>query len=668
MILYDYAKCNFPELTKFLRAVDWSFISSSNDVDFATQRFYEFLSAGIEMATPLKRVFRSTFPIWFSRELRQLTFEKKKAHLRYKRSKLESDYSRFSSLRSRCAYLRSKCFNEFLRKSDGSLKSDPRSFWKFANITRKADGLPKNMFLADTISSDGKETADLFATSFSRAYETSAHPTPDYPHLDIIDFGSFTLSFSEVSGALSSLPDKFSSGPDHVPPYILKKCAAVLARPLSDLFNFSLSSGVYPSQWKSSFVFPIHKSGDRSNISNYRGVCIQSTIPKVLDKLISSKLSFASGQFICDQQHGFTARRSTVTNLLCYQHDILNSFQSGNDVHSIYTDVAKAFDRVNTRFLIAKLRSYGIADSFLCWLDSSFTGRTQMVKIGDNLSRSIVVSSGVGQGSHCGPLLFSLFFNDLSHVIQHARFQMFADDVKIYMPISNIDDCILLQSDLDRFHRWLFSNGLQLTLSKCAVMNFSRRREPITFQYHLDSQPLRPVDQVKDLGVIIDPKLSFSDHLTNLSMRCHRLLGYVFRTSKGLSSDSFRLLYISLIRSLLEYACVVWSPSYNVQEVLVDRVQRRFLSYFNFRFPGVPVNLEDLKDRRVQTDLRFVQRLMSGEVDCSYLLGLVTLDCHRRLRRANTFHVRTCATNYMHFAPVNRMLRLANNDRNFNFK
>ncbi|KAI5729079.1 hypothetical protein M8J77_025037 [Diaphorina citri] len=215
-------------------------------------------------------------------------------------------------------------------------------------------------------------------------YEVSENPIPEYPRLDCIDFNYCSFSPSEIYKALSSLPQKFSSGPDMVPPYILKMCAAVLANPLSALFNASLSAGVFPSKWKSSFIFPIHKSGDRSNIANYRGVCIQSSIPKVLDKLVSSDLSFACKQFISDQQHGFTTKRSTVTNLLCYQYDILRSFQSGNTVHSIYTDVAKAFDRVNTKFLVAKLRSYGIGDAFLRWLDSSFTDRTQIVKIGDN--------------------------------------------------------------------------------------------------------------------------------------------------------------------------------------------------------------------------------------------------------------------------------------------
>lgn len=660
MVIYDYAKCDSFELKRFLNRVDWSFISSETDIEVATQRFYDFLLAGIEMSTPVKRVHRTSFPMWFSKELKSLIFEKKKAHSDYKRSGLESDYIRFSLLRSRCSYINNKCYTDFLTKSDQSLQANPRYFWKFANITRKVDGFPKDMYLNGETSRNGQETANLFARSFSSAYEVSENPIPEYPRLDCIDFNYCSFSPSEIYKALSSLPQKFSSGPDMVPPYILKMCAAVLANPLSALFNASLSAGVFPSKWKSSFIFPIHKSGDRSNIANYRGVCIQSSIPKVLDKLVSSDLSFACKQFISDQQHGFTTKRSTVTNLLCYQYDILRSFQSGNTVHSIYTDVAKAFDRVNTKFLVAKLRSYGIGDAFLRWLDSSFTDRTQIVKIGDSKSNSIKVSSGVGQGSHSGPLLFSLFFNDLPDVIKYSKFQMFADDVKIYKSISTIEDCILLQNDLDSFHQWLSFNNLKLTLSKCAVMQFSRCKKPISFQYHLNSHPLRNTVEIKDLGVIVDRKLSFSAHISNISMRCHRLLGYIFRTSKGLSPDAFRLLYLSLVRSLLEYACIVWSPCYQNHENMLDRVQKRFISYSQFRYPNSPLHIDTLKNRRLLLDSRFLQKLMSGNVDCNQLLSLVSLDCHRRLRKGNTFYVSSCHTNYSYHSPLNRIFRNAN--------
>lgn len=659
-VVYDFAKCDLVGLNDFLSKVDWSFISSSNDLEFSTDRFYEFVLEGIRIFTPVKRVFDSSYPVWFSNELKSLVSIKKKAHLDYKRSGLESDYIRFSSLRSRCDYLNTKCYKKYLEKSDESLKTNPRFFWKFANSSRKVDGFPRNMFLKTETSCSAQETVNLFAKSFSSVYQCSNSPIPDYPQLDCVDFGTCSLSSSEVKKALVSLPPKFSSGPDRVPSFILKKCAISLANPLACLFNKSLSSGHFPCLWKSSYVLPIFKSGDRSDIANYRGVCIQSAVPKVLDSLVSQRLSFSCRHLISDRQHGFTVKRSTVTNLLSYQHDILSSFQSGCDVHSIYTDVAKAFDRVDSRFLTAKLKSYGIGDSYLRWLESSLSGRTQLVKIGDSVSSSIEVLSGVGQGSHSGPLLFSLFFNDLHTVIHHSLFQMFADDVKLYRSISNSDDCALLQHDLDSFSQWLSLNGLQLTLSKCATICFSRRRSPVHFEYYITSQPLVSVNEIRDLGVIFDRQLSFSSHVSSLSMRCHRLLGFIFRTTKGLSPSSFRILYLSLVRSLLEYACVVWSPFYNVHEHTLDRVQKRFLSYYQFRYPGNPPNVEDLRERRVQADSKFFEKLLSGEVDCSQLLGLVFLDCHRRLRRGKTFYLTACGTNYMYNAPLNRMMRVAN--------
>lgn len=386
---------------------------------------------------------------------------------------------------------------------------------------------------------------------------------------------------------------------------------------------------------------------------------IKSWIPKVLDKLVTTRLSSACKHFISDKQHGFTAGRSTVTNLLCYQHDIIESFQSVSSVHSIYTDVSKAFDRVDVRFLIRKLKSYGIGDSFLTWLSSFFTGRTQSVLVGNSLSLPIQVLSGVGQGSHSGPLLFSLFFNDLPQIIHHSSVLMFADDVKLYKSIKSTSDCHLLQRDFDTFHSWLMANGMSLSFHKCFVIEFTRSKT-FEFPYSVNSHLLNRVDKIKDLGVLFDQKLSFVPYVTNTSMRCHRLLGYVLRNSRGLSFDAFCLLYTSLVRSLLEYGSIVWSPIYEVHIDTLERVQRKFLSYCRYRFPNIDIDIPSLRDRRLKADSSFFNKLFEGEVDCPKLLSLISLDCHRRLRKNNTFFVKQCCTNYTYFEPMNRMMRNEN--------
>lgn len=658
--LRDFSKCDLVKLRSYLSGIDWSTVICKTDLNFGVTRLNEIIHEGIKLSTPVKVKKSSSFPSWFSSKLKRLTFQKKLAHIRFKETQLELDYSLFSSLRSQCSILSAQCYASYLENVNGQIKSNPKYFWKYSEESRKISGFPKTMFHGDRTSSTLQETADLFAHSFSSVYRTPSLIPPLYNSLNSIDFNSCHLSEHAVLKELSHLPKKFSSGPDGIPSFILRSCAAELVRPLTQIFNDSLSTGVYPAEWKDSYVIPIFKSGDRCNVANYRGVCIQSAIPKVLDKLVAHQLSFVCKSFISDTQHGFAAKRSTLTNLLSYQHDILDSFDKGYAVHSIYTDVAKAFDRVDCSFLIAKLKSYGFGDGFLEWLSASLSGRTQRVKVGGCGSTSINVLSGVGQGSHLGPLLFSLFFNDLPAIIRHSLVLMFADDVKLYRSIAGPDDCRLLQADLQRFYDWLRMNGLELSLSKCAVMEFSRMVTPINFDYQLDSIQLPFVSHIKDLGVIFDRNLSFIDHINTLSSKCHRLLGYVSRNSKGLSDEAFCLLFKALIRSSLEYACNVWSPFYDVHIHTLERVQNKFLSQFRFRYRHEPSGCGPLFVRRNISDKMFIDKIINAKIDCPKLLETINFDCTRRLRTVKTFHVDICDTNYQFHSPMNRMMRLGN--------
>lgn len=234
------------------------------------------------------------------------------------------------------------------------------------------------------------------------------------------------------------------------------------------------------------------------------------------------------------------------------------------------------------------------------------------------------------------------------------------DDVKLYKSITSLDDCTLLQQDLARFHRWLSINGMHLSLHKCAVIEFSRSNSSFNYTYHINCEPLSRVHQIKDLGIILDRNVSFGPQISTLALRCHRILGWIFRNSKGLSSEAFSLLYKSLVRSILEYACVVWSPHYEVHNHTLERVQKKFKRYFSYRYPGVEFILVPLHERREQVDRTFVEGLVGGHVDCAHLLQLVNLDCSRRLRHLKTYYVDTCNRNYLYFAPMNRMMRTAN--------
>jgi ribonucleases P/MRP protein subunit RPP40 len=398
----------------------------------------------------------------------------------------------------------------------------------------------------------------------------------------------------------------------------------------------------------------------------------QSQIPKILDYLVSVRLSWDFKNVINPEQFGFTKGRSAAVNLI-YENFIIRNMESGRQVDSVYSVFSKAFDRVNHNILSNKLGALGVGDPLLGWLRSFLTGRQQVVKLGGSLSQVIEVSSGVPQGSHCGPVLFCLFLIDLKASIpNHSSILMFADDMKIFRSVESVEDATCLQEDLDGFSMWCDNNGMDLNVNKCFQITFSRLVSPIEVSYKFDNTELKTCTEMRDLGVMFDSKMTFSSHIDLITSRAMRVLGFVQRSSVDLSLSTFKLLYCSLVRSILEYSSVVWSPSYLNQIESLERVQNRFLrvaayrsgyqlGQYSYDSMRRELGLQSLEDRRTELDLRFMHGLLNSSISCPELLGLVSLSVPiRRNRNSEVFYVPYHSTNYGQNEPITRISRTAN--------
>ncbi|XP_050520511.1 uncharacterized protein LOC126893966 [Daktulosphaira vitifoliae] len=224
--------------------------------------------------------------------------------------------------------------------------------------------------------------------------------------------------------------------------------------PVHKLFSLSLKTGVFPNSWKSSYVLPIWKTGDRSIINNYRPISKLSVLPKLFEKLIEPKLSDILKNTLINEQHGFP-----------------NTVGSGGQVDVIYTDIKKAFDTVDHSILIKKLSDFGFGDPILSWLSSYLTDRTQMVKINNKISNEFIISSGVLQ----------------------------EDDLKLYTTINSIDDINHLQIDLNSLFQWCSLNGLEINSSKCSFILFFRYKVRISSDYNIGDYKLQKVSHIRDL-------------------------------------------------------------------------------------------------------------------------------------------------------------------------
>lgn len=312
--------------------------------------------------------------------------------------------------------------------------------------------------------------------------------------------------------------------------------------------------------------------------------------------------------------------------LVTFVDYIFKNMDSRVQVDSIYTDFRKAFDKVDHSLLLEKLSYNGIRGDLLRWFSSYVRNRTQRVVINGFQSDTVRVTSGVPQGSILGPLLFILFINDVNTCFRNSKLLLYADDLKVFRPVTNIQDCRLLQEDLDRFTYYCRKNKLQLSINKCSCISFTKNRNAINYAYSLDGILLSRVSVVRDLGILLDDKLHLNGHIDRIVNNAYRMYGFVMRSSKDFRRPTTYLyLYKSLIRSQLEYAVSVWNPFYNKYSDQIEKVQSKFLRAMHYRCFNASVSYEvirkrykllELKSRRNLLGAVFLYDLCRNAYDC----------------------------------------------------
>ena len=172
--------------------------------------------------------------------------------------------------------------------------------------------------------------------------------------------------------------------------------------------------------------------------------------------------------------------------------------------------MSKAFDKINHKRLIHKLRMSGFGGSLLQWFRSYLTDRRQRVTVLGTTSNTLPVSSGVPQGSILGPALFLLYVNDLPDTIELSQVTMFADDTKVFKAIKSPDDAASLQADLNHLEAWSSTSGLAFNETKCKSQSITRKIKPIVSTYKLNNSTLETTDTERDLGVWVANNLTWN--------------------------------------------------------------------------------------------------------------------------------------------------------------
>ena len=377
----------------------------------------------------------------------------------------------------------------------------------------------------------------------------------------------------EVSNVIQSLKNK-SSHVSTYPSKVLKYVSEIISPILSTIINMSLSMGVFPDKLKLARVVPIHKGGDETEIDNYRPISILHILSKIFERIVHNQLTnfFEKYNILDDCQYGFRAGRSTTQAVMNHLDYVYECLDRGSVVLSIFIDFSKAFDCIDHELLLKKLEMYGIRGVTRQWFQSYLHDRSQYVQVGDKSSLVSTVSHGVPQGSILGPLLFLIFINDFRRSCPYFKFTLYADDSTLSCNLNEIDPTLInltISRELNNVYKWLSINKLKINFNKTKFIIFNYRKniaiDSITFANH----DIERTDSIKFLGIIIDEKLSFKNHVNDISSKTSNKVGLLYRLSKFLPINVLKSLYHSLVMPHITYGIELW---YGAPKTVSDRI------------------------------------------------------------------------------------------------
>ena len=516
-----------------------------------------------------------------------------------------------------------------------------KRFWTYIKHQRTSSVGVSPLKSGGKLITDSSEKAEIlnkqFFTAFSEGGTYSKEEFHEKCKIDDDDtmfepMKEIDITVRGIEKLLAGLNPSKATGPDGLPPRVLKELSTQLAPILTMIYKLSLKSGKIPTDWRQALVTPLFKKGEQYEAVNYRPVSLTSIPCKILEHVIVSNLMkhFDDNNILCQQQHGFRRGRSCESQLLEFVEEVSSGLDDGFSTEVVVMDFAKAFDRVNHSLLTHKLAYYGVRGTTNSWISDFLSNRSQRVVVEGEKSTPVSVRSGVPQGSVLGPCLFLSYINDLPERVTSTS-RLFADDTLLHRLMREAEDRNKIQHDLENLELWENEWDMHFHPSKCSVLPISKAKRPKSTSqfseensqdYILHNQKLEKVSSTKYLGVTLQNDLKFDQHIDNISGKANKMLGLLRRNLRSAPKTTKELGYKALVRPILEYASSVWDPYEEKDITKIEKVQRRAARFVLNRYrqtDSVTAMLEELgwhtlQQRRRKARLSMLHKINSGQV------------------------------------------------------
>ena len=444
-----------------------------------------------------------------------------------------------------------------------------------------------------------------------------------------IEFRFVTLIEKDVKKFVTDIDVNKSSSITHLNSRVLKDAFLYLLPQLTHLFNCSLGTNIFPTEWKYGKVVPIPKTKQKRYVTNWRPICLLSLPGKILEKLVHRQLYcfLSQNRILSKLQHGFSSGKSTSTALQDFMLYGASNINNHRYCSTHFIDLSKAFDSLNHTILLEKLQKYGLKNHSGLWFESYLQGRKQQTLFNGIESDLSCISQGVPQGSTLGPLLYMVYVNNCFEIItddaEMSTILMYADDTVLISSGENYKSAMdENQSLFERYINWTSRNGLQINVTKTKHMLLSSKSKSI----------------VPDVNIIKDNLLIHNTHMyTYLGCNLDSNLSLDLFVKDIVRRVNFKLYLFGKIRYLLTFdaAVTVYKqmvlPFFDYLDIMIEGCIKKHVDKLQaLQFRGIKIIYQYIYTGRKITSKD--ESVLHAE------LGLLTLENRRKKHLLNMMY------------------------------
>ena len=411
--------------------------------------------------------------------------------------------------------------------------------------------------------------ADHDAVKFIKD-RVSADENMNFSHVDT----------SIVCKKLRDLKVNKACGYDMIPAKFLKFGSDVLCYSLTGVINTFIDRNMFPNVCKQAEVSPVYKKKEQLIKSNYRPVSILTAMSKIFESVLCEQIMMYFSNKLSSKLSAYREKYSCCNVITQCVEDWRLSLDNSEKVGCVAMDLSRAFDSIPHGLLVAKLFSYGVSNNACHLIRNYLSNRKQRVKIGNTRSEWLCIKRGIPQGSLMGPVLFNIFVNDLIMKLENVTcIYNYADDNTLSFSHSDVN---VIKHELENACKisveWFQKNNMKANPEKFQFMLVSSKScENVSLS--VNDIEVEPSDHVSILGVTLDNRLNFAQHINGIVKRCSKQTNAVSRLMYVLNSNCKMKILDAFIMANFNYCSIVYHGCRITDAKNLEKMLKRVLQF-----------------------------------------------------------------------------------------